>query len=181
VITQDRLLAPAQAAPVWHLPGGRALRLRPVTPADAAAEQQLFSGMSLDSRHKRFHIGLRQLSPVLLRQLTEVDQRLHLAWVAETLDAQGLVADARYVMDPARPGQAEFALAVADDWQGLGLGRRLLAHLADHARRHGLRQLYGDVLPENRRMLALLRDLGAHTRPHPDGPQLARVVLELTG
>lgn len=177
MITTDRLASPLGEC--WQLPGDRAIRLRPIGPADADAEQAFFSGLSLDSRHKRFHVGLRQLSPSLLQLLTEVDQRQHVALAAQTLEAPfPLVADARYVRTAADPATAEFAVAVADAWQGLGLGRRLIAHLAAHARQRGVRRLYGDVLAENRRMLALMRDLGARTQPHPDGPQLVRTLLE---
>jgi acetyltransferase len=168
------------AGPAWQLPGGRAVRLRPIAAADAAAEQAFFRGLSLDSRHQRFHIGLRELSPRLLKLLTEVDQRQHVAWVAEALEpGLPVVADARYVHEADRPERAEFALAVADDWQGRGLGRRLIAHLAAHARGHGVRHLYGDVLADNRRMLALMRDQSARLTAHPDGAQLVRATLDL--
>lgn len=175
-----RLATPA--AEVWQLPGGRAIRLRPIATADAPAEQAFFSGLSLDSRHKRFHVGLRELSPALLKLLTDVDQRLHVAWVAESSEpGHPVVADARYVRDAGHPEQAEFALAVADDWQGRGLGRRLIAHLAAHARAHGVQRLHGDVLADNRRMLALMRDHGARLRPHPDGTLLVQALIELGG
>ena len=166
------------AAEIWRLPGERAVRLRPVSAADAGAEQAFFSGLSLDSRQKRFHVGLRQLSPSLLRLLTEVDQRLHLAWVAEAeTPGRPIIADARFACDAEQPTHAEFALAVADDWQGRGLGRRLLAHLVAHARRQGVQCLYGDVLADNRRMLALLREFGAGMLPHPEGALLVRGTL----
>lgn len=170
----------APAAQDWPLAGGRVARLRPLSPDDRGAEQTFFNGLSLGSRHQRFHVGLRELSPRLLTLLTDVDQRLHRAWVVEA-DAPGgpVIADARYVCDPLQPAAAEFALAVADDWQGRGLGRRLLAHLAADARRQGLARLFGDVLADNRRMLALLRDAGARLLPHPDGAGLVRGVLTL--
>ncbi|MET0518268.1 MAG: GNAT family N-acetyltransferase [Burkholderiaceae bacterium] len=166
-----------------HLPGGRAVLLRPITPGDARAAQDFVGALSLDARHQRFHVGLRRLSPALLRQLTEVDPQTHVALVALQLqpatEAPRLVADARYVRSSERPGEAEFAIAVADDWQSLGLGRGLMARLAAHARQAGLRALFGDVLVQNRRMLVLMQGLGARLRPHPDGPQLARAVFDL--
>lgn len=169
------------------LPGGRSVLLRPIQPEDAPGEQAFVGSLSLASRQKRFHVGLRQLSPGLLRQMTEVDQQDHVALVAEVLveadreepPPARLVADARYVRLPGQPGEAEFAIAVADEWQSLGLGRALMARLARHAKARGLRALIGDVLPENRRMLVLMRGLGAETRPHPDGPALVQVVFPL--
>jgi GNAT superfamily N-acetyltransferase len=173
-------LVAAQAPERWTLAGGREVSLRPVAATDAAAEQAFFSALSLDSRHKRFHVGLRELSPALLKLLTEVDQRQHVAWVIEAQEpGHPVIADARYVHDEDRPERAEFALAVADDWQGRGLGRRLIAHLAAHARRHGVQHLHGDILADNRRMLALMREFGARLMAHPDGAQLVRAVLSL--
>ncbi|WIT13169.1 GNAT family N-acetyltransferase [Paucibacter sediminis] len=175
----------ALSAERLRLPRGRAVLLRAIGAQDAAATQAFVAGLSLDARHKRFHVGLRQLSPELLRQMTEVDQHQHVALVAQALwplpaqPAPQLVADARYVRSPTHPDEAEFAIAVADDWQSLGLGRALMARLSGHARAQGLRALTGDVLVENRRMLVLMRGLGAGTRAHPDGPQLVRVVFEL--
>lgn len=183
-------------APGWRvdeearvpLRGGRAVRVRPIRVQDAGAEQAFVAGLSLESRHKRFHIGLRRLSSAMLREMVEVDQHRHVAFVAEELLADSgaapaaaprLVADARYVRSPQRPAEAEFAIAVADAWQGLGLGRALIARLLRHARREGVRTLVGDVLAENRRMIVLMQGLGAVARAHPDGPQLVRVVLDL--
>jgi GNAT superfamily N-acetyltransferase len=162
------------------LPGGRAVLLRAITPLDAAAEQAFVGALSLDSRHKRFHVGLRQLPPDLLRRFIDVDQHDHVALVAQDPDdREHLVADARYVRSEDHPDEAEFAIAVADDWQSLGLGRTLMARLSTHARRAGLKAVYGDVLTENRRMLVLMRGLGAKTRAHPLGPQIVRVAFDL--
>ncbi|MGM9490114.1 GNAT family N-acetyltransferase [Ideonella sp. YS5] len=168
-----------------NLPGQRSVVLRPILPQDADAEQRFVTGLSLASRHKRFHVGLRQLSPSTLRQMTEIDYRDHVALVAQVQDDSRapdaepeIVADARYVR-LAGTNEAEFAIAVADEWQSLGLGRALMARLARHAKAQGLDALVGDVLPENRRMIVLMRGLGATTRPHPDGPSLVQVVYGL--
>lgn len=177
-----RLAAPAGLGAVerWVLAGGCFARLRPLEASDARAEQAFFNGLSLGSRQQRFHFGLRELSPGLLKLLTEVDQQLHRAWLVEAEEpGRPVIADARYVRDPAEPQTAEFALAVADAWQGRGLGRRLMAHLVAEARGQGLQRLHGDVLGENRRMLALMREFGARLRPHADGAQVVRATLEL--
>ena len=174
--TLARPTAPATVA-AWPLPGGRLARLRAMSRDDGPGEQRFFNGLSLDSRHQRFHIGLRELSPTLLALLTNVDDTWHRAWVVETdsPDGPALLGDARYVRDPAQPTRAEFALAVADAWQGRGLGRRLIAHLIADARRQGVTELFGEVLAENRRMLALAREFGMRLQAHPDGAQLVRV------
>jgi acetyltransferase len=88
-----------------------------------------------------------------------------------------LLGVARYVSDP--DGQAaEFAIVVADAWQGRGIGRRLLGSLVEVARRRGLKKLYGDILGMNRPMLELVRKLGFTLGRHED-PTLTRAILEL--
>ena len=91
--------------------------------------------------------------------------------------AETLIGVARYVRD--KDGQsAEFAIVVADAWQGRGIGGRLLAKLADVARRRGLKRLYGEILAMNRPMLDLVRKLGFTLARHDD-PTLTRATLEL--
>lgn len=147
------------------LADGRGVRVRPVWPGDAAAEQAFVVALSPVSRRRRFHGAMKQLPTSVLQAMTAIDFRRHVALVAEAGCADGaarLVADARYVRDD--NGDAEFAIAVADDWQGLGLGRALLHRLGRHARLSGVRTLRGSVLADNAPMLALMRSLGARLR-----------------
>jgi GNAT superfamily N-acetyltransferase len=142
-----------------ELADGRRVEIAPIRAQDAVAERAFVGALSLDARYRRFHFGLRELSPEAARAMAEVDQHHHVALVARPLGDPTIVADARYVRR-ADSADAEFAIAVADAWQGAGLGRALLTHLAAHARAHGVRRLFGDVLWGNPAMLALVRSLG---------------------
>lgn len=160
-----------------RLADGRSLEVRPLRPADAPAEQAFVSALSQHSRYRRFHIGIRELPASLLAQLVEVDQQRHVALAARPLGRLQIVADARYVLDADGQGDrqaAEFALAVADDWQGLGLGRQLLTRLARHARLQAVRQLHGDVLWDNAPMVALVERLGGTLQPLRGEPGVLR-------
>jgi acetyltransferase len=92
--------------------------------------------------------------------------------------AETLIGVARYVRDKADPS-AEFAIVVADSWQGRGIGGRLLAKLADVARRRGLKRLHGEILAINRPMLGLVRKLGFTLARHEQDPTLTRATLDL--
>jgi acetyltransferase len=147
------------------LDDGRRVELAPVHPQDAAAERDFVGALSLTSRYRRFHFGLRELSPEMSRAMTEIDPQHEVAFVARPVGDTAIVADARYVLR-ADSADAEFAIAVADAWQGAGLGRSLLTRLAAHARAQGVQRLFGDVLWGNPSMLALVRSLGANLSRH---------------
>jgi acetyltransferase len=92
--------------------------------------------------------------------------------------AETLIGVARYVRDKDNPS-AEFAIVVADSWQGRGIGDRLLAKLADVARRRGLKRLHGEILAINRPMLGLVRKLGFTLARHEQDPTLTHATFEL--
>lgn len=162
-----------------ELVDGRCVELAPVAPTDAPAERAFIGALSLTSRYRRFHFGLRELSPEAARAMTEIDQHHHVAWVARPADERTIVGDARYVRRT-DSADAEFAIAVADAWQGAGLGRALLTRLAAHARAQGVQRLFGDVLWGNPAMLALVRSLGAQLRRDPGDSTVVRVAFDLS-
>jgi acetyltransferase len=176
--------APAPVPPTFHihrypaaliepvrLRDGRNVIVRPVLPQDSQALQQFVSALSPISRRSRFHGAVNHLPLAVLRDMTAIDYERHVALVAQvsagpTQDPR-LVADARYVVTA--PDEAEFALAVADDWQGQGLGGAMLAQLGRHARARGIRRLEGLVLEGNEAMLAAVQRLGGQWRPAAHG------------
>jgi len=139
-----------------RLRDGRAVRVRPIRPEDAGREQRFFDGLSDRSRYQRFMQYVRELSPRMLARFTQLDYDRELALVA--LWQGEFVAVGRYAPN-ADGTTAEFALTVADGWQGKGLGHRLLERLCDAARTAGYRALYGHILDANREMLELARHL----------------------
>lgn len=169
-----------------RLADGRAVVLRPVLPRDAIAEGEFIGALSPLSRRLRFHGAVNRLPDAVLEAMTHIDHREHVALIAQALDSRQrprIVADARYVADMHDDGHpalsAEFAVAVADDWQGVGLGRTLLQRLAQHARRQGLQRLHGAVLLDNQAMLGLMQRLGARLAVDPDDGSALRVTLAL--
>ena len=146
--------------------------------------QDFVRGLSGASRQMRFHIGIRELPPDLLRAMTAVDPRCHVAVVAEVQHDEGatasFTAEARYVRSHDRRSEAEFALTVADAWQGAGLGRALLQRLMCHARRRGVTRWVGDVVHENLPMIALVRSMGGLFVAVPGDATLLRAVFDLS-
>jgi len=167
-----------------RLADGRRVAIRPIRPADAEGVQAFFAALSPRSRRRRFHFGVNALPQTVLRSLTEVDQHHHVALIALADSDAGegeraVVAEARYVL-LSDCCDVEFAIAVADDWQGNGLGGILLRLLGDHARLMGNGRLVGDVLVDNLPMRALVGRLGGRITTHPESERLRRAIFDTT-
>jgi RimJ/RimL family protein N-acetyltransferase len=151
--------------------------VRRVRPDDVPMIDAFVQQLSLASRQRRFHAAIRSLPEAWLERMTHPDAERELALVA-TVRADGAehcVGEARYVLTPDEPHNREFALAVADGWQGRGIGRSMLRALDRHAARHGVHGLYGDVLRDNLPMIELARCLGYSVVRHPAEARLVRV------
>jgi acetyltransferase len=140
-----------------RLRDGRSIPVRPIRPEDAPLELRFFAGLSERSRYHRFMQHLPELPPKMLARFTQLDYDRELALVA--LHEGEFVAVGRYA--PNLDGKtAEFALTVADAWQGKGVGRALLERLCEQARAAGYEALHGYILADNHEMLELAQRLG---------------------
>jgi RimJ/RimL family protein N-acetyltransferase len=166
---------PTTLIDVWRGRDGERLLLRPVLPQDANLLDELIRRSSPTSRYNRFHGAVNELPLEVLREMTTVDYRQHMALVITwtRADSEVVIADARYSVDPTGRG-AEFAVLVEDRWQRSGLGRRAIHALVAAARRAGIARLHGTVLRGNVAMLSLLRHCGFRAAA---GAEDARTVL----
>jgi acetyltransferase len=141
---------PHELVEIVQVANGQRVTVRPVLPSDAAKFQAFVTGLSRTSRTHRFMSGLRELPTPLLQRLTRIDYQGHMALVAETqLDGIPIIiAEARYAVDPCSDS-AELAVAVDDEWQGLGLAKALLRRLIGYAAGVGLRCVHGETLASN--------------------------------
>jgi GNAT superfamily N-acetyltransferase len=142
------------------LRGGSRVEIRALGPDDKAGLAAGFERLSEQSRYRRFLSPTPNLSAKQVAYFTEVDHHDHEALVAIEPASRHGVGVARYVRSRDNPEEAEFAVAVADDWQGRGLGTALLRHLAARAREEGITWFTGLVLGENQSMLHMLGALG---------------------
>jgi acetyltransferase len=173
---------PADLERDLRLADGSALTLRPIRPEDAQMEIAFVNRLSEASRYFRFMGALRELTPAMLARFTQIDYDREMALVALSATSAGEeeVGVARYVINPDGMS-AEFAIVVADDWQGRGLGGRLLQALTEVARTRGLHSLVGYVLAQNGAMLGLVSRLGFRVETDPHDPGIKRAVLDLSG
>jgi acetate---CoA ligase (ADP-forming) len=155
-LTLPRMEALLQTTADVVLRDGSTMRLRPPGPEDAAALLAFFQSLSDESLYLRFHghpsVDARLVDPVL-----EPDWFERGALIGAHEDR--VVAVANYVrLRDVRT--AEVAFAVADDFQGRGVGTRLLEQLAAAAGGVGIEEFVAEVLADNTAMLRVFTDAG---------------------
>lgn len=171
---------PGDLAGTVRLADGSQVMLRPIRPEDAGIERDFIAALSPESLRLRFLSGMRTLTPAALARFTQIDYDREMALVA-VQDVQGRereIGVCRYITLP--DGEScEYAIVVSDAWQGRGLGRCMMARLAEVARARGLRKMTGFVLSANAPMLALCEELGFTSQADPDDAQMRLVQLDL--
>lgn len=156
---------------------GRVLTLRPIRPGDAAALRRGFARLTPDQVRLRTFHRVNELSAAAAEQMTRIDPATTTAYVA--VDADGEIrGEARMHADVATDS-AEFGIAVDPAFTQQGIGRRLMQHLVDDARRRDLDELWGDVLAQNQAMIDFAKALGAQHHGLPEDPGVVRVSFRL--
>jgi GNAT superfamily N-acetyltransferase len=150
-----------------------------ITPRDAPLLADGFARLSAESRRLRFLAAKPTLTQAELRYLTEVDGHKHEAIGAIDPATGTGVAVARFVRDERNPTRAEVAITVADEWQHRGVGKLLLARLADRAREEGISHFTALVSGDNNSMHALLGRQAAPVHLREVGSGVAEYEVEL--
>lgn len=166
---------PERYEQLWPLRGGGECTVRPIHPDDAQMLQRLVKELSPESRYFRFVSSMAELPPSMLARFTLIDYDREMALVAvvkerirqaddSEIQRDRIVGVSRYVTNPDKTS-CEFSLVVADDFNGRGLGSRLMESIMDVARDKGLAEIEGLVLANNAGMIRLMRGLGYSVKP----------------
>ncbi len=166
---------------VVHLAGGTRVIVRPTLPQDGDLQRAFVRNLSDEARYFRFMTRLSDLPEATAERFTTIDYVGHVALIAEVFTDVGamMIGEARYVVDAGDAAACEFAVAVADGWQGMGLARILLTRLADHAASSGIRHMSGDTIATNKAMIALAKRTGFAVARKPEDGCLVHLVKDL--
>ena len=142
------------------------MTLRPIRPEDEPLWHEMLEDSSQDSIRRRFRSLLKHSSHDFAIRYCFIDYDRELAIVAEHDDGERrrLLGVGRLVSDPEHI-DAEFALFVADPWQGLGLGGLLTDRCLEIARTWGVRRVVAETDRDNRRMIAVMRGRDFDLKP----------------
>jgi len=130
--------------------------IRRVVPADQEALTNFFVGLAMPTRYLRF-FGALSIGPAMIRILAGGDNAdAVIATGGGDIVGHGI---ATYRIGPGSTVLTEIGVVVADQWQGRGVGSALVRALIAAAQARGATVLTMDVLPTNRRVLAMI---GSH-------------------
>lgn len=146
------------------LKNGLQVTIRAIRPDDRQALLQAYQGLEKQTIYLRSFGARADPTDEELRRWTDVDFVRTVRLVACLPEGEGerIVAGAVYVAldNSTPPEEAEIAFTVEEDYQGLGLGSRLLKHLARIGRAAGIRRFLAETLPQNKAMLAVFARSG---------------------
>jgi acetyltransferase len=169
----------------WVSHTGDRLRIRPIRPEDELQMVAFHRALSDRSVHLRYLAGISYAQRTAHDRLTRVcgiDYDREMAFVAEVLDdgpKRGTIAGIGRLVRDAENNKAEFALVVADEFQGRGLGAELLRRLVQVGRDQKLDAIEGWIAPSNTAMQNISRKLGFEVRMNLS-EELVQATLSLT-
>jgi acetyltransferase len=166
---------PSRYVTPWRLKDGSEVILRPIRPEDEPMELEFIKGLSTETSRYRFFQIIKDLPHDALVRFCNIDYDREMAFIAETTDASGdsnrprriEIGVSRLILDP-NMKRGEFAVVIADKYQGKGLGTKLVDMLIEVARDKDVESIYGVIMSGNMAMIRLCEKLGFTTRREQD-------------
>ena len=168
---------PSQYAAPWTSRDGTPMMIRPIRPEDEPAMRAFYDLLAERSLYLRYAHAVNlaeRISHNTLARRCFIDYALEIALVAETRMSSGdsgIVGVGTLTREFER-AEAEFALLVADEYAGFGIGRELLRRLVEIGRVESIPRIVGYILNENGPMLAVCRRLGFSIKTQAHDPMV---------
>ncbi len=146
---------------IWTLNDGQEVLLRPIKPEDEPLWLDMFQGFSEESIRYRFFEILRDTPHEVVVRYCNIDYDREIAIVAELVKStpRKILGVARISIE-SDGKNGEVAFIVRDQYQGVGLGTKLVDYVLDIAKDMGLEEIYAIVLQDNARAMDLMKKMG---------------------
>jgi acetyltransferase len=157
---------PTQYVAPWTMKDGTEVTIRPIRPEDEPLMVQFHKTLSEESVYFRYFHLIKLSHRVAHERLTRIcfiDYDREIALVAERKDAQTGVSEILAVGRLSKlhsTDEAEFALLVSDQYQGLGLGTELLQRLLQVGHQEQIQRINATILFDNHAMQHICEKLG---------------------
>ena len=161
---------PTKYETLWRLRDGRTVILRPIKPEDEPLWLEMFQNFSEESIRYRFFQILKDTPHETRVRYCNIDYDREIAIVAELTEEgrKKILGVARVSIEPdGKTG--EIAFIVADPWQGLGLGTKLVDFVLEICADMKLETIYAIMLADNYRAMGLMKKMGFKVKYMDDG------------
>ncbi len=152
---------PKKYESLWTLRDGRTVLLRPIKPEDEPLWLEMFQNFSEESIRFRFFQIIKDTPHEIRVRYCNIDYDREIAIVAE-LNEEGrrkILGVVRVSLEPDRKA-GEIAFIIADPWQGLGLGTKMVDYVIEICKDMGVETIYGIMLQDNQRAINLMKKMG---------------------
>jgi acetyltransferase len=152
---------PKKYETLWKLRDGRTVLLRPIKPEDEPLWMEMFQNFSEESIRFRFFQIIKDTPHETRVRYCNIDYDREIAIVPELTEdgSKKILGVARVSIEPNRKA-GEIAFIVADPWQGLGLGTKVVDYALEICRDMKLESIYAIMLPDNHRAINLVKKMG---------------------
>ena len=160
---------PKKYETLWKLRDGRTVILRPIKPEDEPLWLEMFRNFSEESIRYRFFEVIKDTPHEVRVRYCNIDYDREIGIVAELNEGgiRKILGVVRLVIEPdGKTG--EIAIIVADPWQGLGLGTKMMDYMIEVCKDKGLETIYGVMLPDNYRAINLMKKMGFNIKYEED-------------
>jgi acetyltransferase len=161
---------PKKYETLWTLKNGREVLLRPIKPEDEPLWLEMFQSFSDESIRYRFFQILKDTPHEVRVRYCNIDYDREIAIVAELTekDRKKILGVGRLSIEP--DGKSgELAFIIGDQWQGLGLGTKIVDYVIEIAKEMRIETVYAIMLPDNYRALNLTKKMGFKLEYLDDG------------
>jgi len=161
---------PKKYETLWKLRDGRTVLLRPIKPEDEPLWLEMFQNFSEQSIRYRFFNIIKDTPHEVRVRYCNIDYDREIAIVPE-LTEDGRRKILGVVRVPIEPDTktGEIAVIVADPWQGLGLGSKMMDYMIEICKDKKLETIYGVMLSDNYQAINLMKKMGFTIKYLSDG------------
>ena len=156
---------PSQYVTPWKMKNGTKVTLRPIRPEDEPMMVEFHKTLSERSVHFRYFGQLNLSQRIAHERLTRIcfnDYDREIALVADYKRKDGTheILGVGRLSKIHGLDEAEFAIVISDQWQGQGLGTRILKLLVEIGRQEKLKRITAHILSDNVEMTQVSREAG---------------------
>jgi acetyltransferase len=135
--------------------------IRPIRPEDEPMESEMFKNFSKETERQRFFKEIKNINHDQFARYTQIDYDREIALIAEVGENKNkkMAGVVRLIADPYNE-TAEFAIVVADPWQGKGLGDKFTDNILAIAKKRSIKTVYAKFLKDNHIMSHIFEKRG---------------------